>query len=140
MSAHKNKHELEGTIGRVEHKTTKNGKAVLVIRLATDEGHRGHKVTYWHRLVMWDKLAEKYSSLAPGDSIYIEGPNRTRGYMVGTEKRWITETVVRKVHNVDFLTRRTHGYNRGINDEEPPTFDEVAEDTFRGDELAPDWE
>jgi hypothetical protein len=66
-------------IGRVGNEVvlryTKSGKAVVNLRLATNERRKdGPETTTWHRVVLWERqaeLAEKY--LTKGCLVYVEG-------------------------------------------------------------------
>lgn len=82
-----NKVILVGRLGSdPEVRNTNSGKAVANFSLATDESYKdrdGNKVkkVEWHKLQLWDKLAEiaeKY--LHKGDMIYVEGSIATRQY------------------------------------------------------------
>ncbi len=67
-------------IGHVGHdvtlRRTKTGKPVVNLRIATSERRRsGDEITTWHRVVLWDHLAEladKY--VRKGQPLYLEGP------------------------------------------------------------------
>jgi len=82
-----NKVMLLGRLGSdPEVRNTQNGTAVANFSLATDETYKDRngdkqKRTEWHRIVLWDKLAEiaeKY--LGKGDLVFIEGKLQTREY------------------------------------------------------------
>lgn len=70
--------------GDPEMRFTSGGKSVCNFSLATDESFRGQDGTQqkkceWHRVVIWDKLAEMAQSyLHKGDRVYIEGRIATR--------------------------------------------------------------
>ena len=74
-----NKVILVGKLGRdPETRTTGNGMAVANVSLATDEWRNKAKATEWHRLVMFDKLAERAGQyLKKGSSVAIEGKIQT---------------------------------------------------------------
>lgn len=80
-----NKVTLIGHLGRdPELRHTKSGIPVATLSLATtetwnDKDGKKQERTEWHRIVLWDQLAEiadKY--LAKGRQIYIEGSLTTR--------------------------------------------------------------
>ena len=81
MSGYLNKATLIGNLGRdPEVRTTRDGKQVVILNIATGESWRdasGNRVerTEWHRVVIWNealgKLAEQY--LAKGAKVYVEG-------------------------------------------------------------------
>ena len=81
-----NKVILIGNLGNdPEIKATNSGVCVANISIATDESYKdkttGQMVpkTEWHRVVMFDKLAEIVQSyLKKGSKVYIEGKLETR--------------------------------------------------------------
>ena len=82
-----NKVILVGHLGRdPEVRYTPNGKAVASFSIATSknwtdkQGQRQER-TEWHRIVVWDKLAELCGEyLAKGRQVYIEGELQTRDW------------------------------------------------------------
>jgi len=110
MSNGINKVILIGRLGNdpdVHH--TANGKAVVNISIATSESWKdkqtGEKVekTEWHRIVMFDKLAEIAAQyLKKGSNAYIEGKLQTRKW---TDKdggdRYSTEIVANQMQMLD---------------------------------------
>jgi single-strand DNA-binding protein len=98
-----NKAILVGNIGAdPELKTTKTGQAVCTLSLATSDKKKDRAtgnvedVTEWHRLVLWDKLAEIAGQyLRKGAPIYVEGKLRTRKWQgQDGQDRYTTEIVV----------------------------------------------
>lgn len=91
-----NKVILIGYLGTdPEVKTTQSGKSVGEMRLATSFGTGEMEKTEWHRVVLWEKLAEtagKY--LKKGSQVYVEGRIQSRQYedKEGVTK-YITEVV-----------------------------------------------
>lgn len=95
-----NKVILVGNLGRdPELRHTKNGTAVANLSIATsetwsdkDDGTKQER-TEWHRIVLWDKLAEiaeKY--LSKGRQVYLEGRLQTRVWKDNNgDKRYTTE-------------------------------------------------
>jgi single-strand DNA-binding protein len=80
-----NKVMLVGRLGRdPELKFTGTGKAVVNFSVATDEFRKGangksEKLTEWHKIVAWEKLAESCQKhLKKGSLVYIEGKLETR--------------------------------------------------------------
>lgn len=97
-----NKVILVGRLGGdPEIRQTNNGMSVANFSLATDEsftknGER-QKSTTWHRLILWDKLAEIAEQyLHKGDLIYVEGKIQSRQYEDRRDgaKHNVTEIVV----------------------------------------------
>lgn len=87
MSGSLNKAQIIGNLGKdPEIRTTPQGKKVANFSMATNESYTdksGNKVdkSEWHRVVIWDKLAEvveKY--VKKGSTIYIEGRLATRSW------------------------------------------------------------
>lgn len=74
-----NKVTLVGNLGQdPEIKYTGNGTAVANASLATNEKFKNddgwQEKTTWHKLVMWDKIAENAGEyLHKGDTIVVEG-------------------------------------------------------------------
>ena len=94
-----NKVILVGNLGRdPELRHTKTGVAVANLSIATSEtwsdkdGSKQER-TEWHRIVLWDKLAEiaeKY--LSKGRQVYLEGRLQTRVWKDNNgDKRYTTE-------------------------------------------------
>ena len=78
MSRSVNKVILVGHVGRdPEVKVTKSGVKVANLSLATNRrraDENDEERTDWHRLTMWDTLADFASErVAKGDRIYVEG-------------------------------------------------------------------
>lgn len=95
-------------IGRLgsdpEVKTVAGGKAVARLSVATSESWtdrdgKKQERTEWHRIVVWDKLAElcgKY--LAKGRQVYLEGRLETRSWEDPQgQKKYTTEIVANVV-------------------------------------------
>lgn len=87
MAGSLNKVMLIGRLGAdPELRTTPSGSSVVNFNLATDESYKdknGQKVekTEWHRIVVWDKLAEICKQyLTKGKLVYIEGKLTTRSW------------------------------------------------------------
>lgn len=91
-----NKMILLGNLGvDPEVRTTQAGKQVAELRVATSYGTGDNVTTEWHRVVLWDKLADVASKfLRKGSKVYIEGRVQTRSYDdKDGNKRYITEIV-----------------------------------------------
>lgn len=102
MAGSLNKVMLIGRLGAdPELRTTPNGNQVVNFNLATDESYKdknGQRVerTEWHRIVVWDKLAEICKQyLSKGRLVYIEGRLTTRSWedKETGKKQYITEVV-----------------------------------------------
>ena len=97
-----NKVILVGNLGAdPEQRTLPSGGLVTNLRLATSEVRKNKSTgqsgehTEWHRVVLFDRLAELASQyLTKGSQVYIEGKLRTRKWQdqSGAEK-YMTEVV-----------------------------------------------
>lgn len=91
-----NKVMLIGHLGRdPEMRYTASGLAIANINLATTERVKGEDRTEWHRIVVFDKLAEICGQyLTKGRQAYFEGRLQTREWTDKEgNKRWTTEIV-----------------------------------------------
>ena len=86
--------------GDPELKYTPGGKAVLNFSLATNRSIKGQDGSYkdvptFHRIVVWEKLAEYLSkNLKKGDPVVVEGRQYNRSYNdKDGNKRYISEVV-----------------------------------------------
>lgn len=104
-----NKVILIGNMGQdPDLKYTTNGNAVCNFTLATSEKYKdksGEMIekTEWHRVIVWQKLAEtveKYTQ--KGSKVYIEGKLETRKWQdsEGNDK-YTTEIIAREVKFLD---------------------------------------
>ena len=97
-----NKVILIGRLGAdPELKYTPSGAAVTNFNIATNEVWKDkdgnfQERTEWHRLVLWQKLAERANEyLKKGNRVYVEGQLRTRSWDdKDGVKRYTTEVVV----------------------------------------------
>ncbi len=92
-----NIHIIIGNIVKdAEVKSTSTGKSVANFRVATSMGFGEKKITDYHGIVAWEKLAEQAGLLAKtGVRVYIEGRSKTRNYESTKhpgEKVYVTET------------------------------------------------
>ena len=113
-----NKAILIGNLGgKPEFRLTPQGTPVANFSLATSEtrGRESEREerTEWHRIVLWDKLAEiARDHLDTGDRVYIEGRLQTREWEDKEgRKRWTTEVVGREMRMLG---------GRAQDTEEPP--------------------
>lgn len=99
-----NKVILIGNIGQEPtSRTTTSGKTVVSCSLATSMKRGGDTTTEWHRLVIWDKLAELVLQYVhKGSKVYVEGRLTYRKFTdkQGQEKE-TTEIVVSEVKFLD---------------------------------------
>ncbi|CAK8723030.1 Single-stranded DNA-binding protein [Candidatus Electronema halotolerans] len=98
-----NKVILIGNLGAdPEMRHTQNGIPVTTFNIATSEWRKGQdgqmqEQPEWHKIVAWDKLAEKCSEyLHKGSKVYIEGRLQTRKWQDKEgHDHWTTEIVAR---------------------------------------------
>jgi len=103
-----NKVMLIGNVGvDPEYRTTATGTAVVSLTLATNEkwtdkqGAKQEK-TEWHRVAMFNKLAELANQyVKKGSKIYIEGKITTSTYEKNGEKRYSTEIIANSMQFLD---------------------------------------
>lgn len=112
-----NKVILVGNLGSdPDVRYTPQGTAVANFNLATNEAYKDRdgnlqEKTEWHRIVVWDRLAEiceKY--LKKGSQVYIEGSLQTRQY---EDKEGVTKyTTEIKAREMQILGSREGGAGR----------------------------
>ena len=103
-----NKVMLIGNVGvDPEQRTTSTGTSVVSLTLATNEkwtdkqGNKQEK-TEWHRVAMFNKLAElAIQYVKKGSKIYIEGKITTSSYEKNGEKRYSTEIIANSMQFLD---------------------------------------
>jgi single-strand DNA-binding protein len=98
MARSVNKVILVGNLGQdPEIKTTPQGKQVATINIATSESYKDsagewHTNTEWHRITLWDYLAESaQKNLKKGSKVYVEGKLQTRSYEKDGITRYVTD-------------------------------------------------
>jgi single-strand DNA-binding protein len=104
-----NKVMLIGNLGKdPEIRYTQSGTAVATFNLATterwkDKDGQMQDTTEWHRIVVWQKLAEICGTyLHKGSKVYIEGKLQTRKWQDqnGNDK-YTTEIIAREMKMLD---------------------------------------
>ena len=108
-----NKVILVGNLGRdPELKHLPSGQGICQFSIATsesytDKGGQKQEKTEWHRIVVWEKLAEVCARfLGKGSKVYVEGKLQTREYEKDGQKHYQTEIVAREVK---FLSEKKAG-------------------------------
>ena len=108
-----NKVILVGNLGRdPELKHLPSGQAICQFSIATSESYtdragQKQEKTEWHRIVVWEKLAEVCARfLGKGSKVYVEGKLQTREYEKDGQKHYQTEIVAREVK---FLSEKKAG-------------------------------
>lgn len=116
MAGTLNKVMLIGRLGAdPEARSTTSGSTVVNFNLATDESYKdknGQKVerTEWHRIVVWDKLAEVCRQyLHKGSLVYIEGKLQTRSWddKETGKKNYITEIIASDMRMLESKAERS---------------------------------
>lgn len=141
MSRGLNKVMLIGRLGGdPELKYTPSGVPVANFSIATDdewpdkETGEKKKVTEWHRIVVWRKLAEICGQyLKKGSQVYVEGKLQTRSWEdQNGVKRYTTEIVIRDMQMLGSKTG--DGSRQGPPaPEEPPAYFTGSEDQTEDD-------
>lgn len=100
MAKSLNRVTILGNLGQdPELRSTATGKSVCNLNVATTESYKDNSgdwkdVTDWHRVVMWDRLADIAAQyLKKGDKVYLEGKIKTRSYEQDGITKYITEIV-----------------------------------------------
>lgn len=82
----------------VEVRYTKTGKAVAQFNMATNEKRGDEQYADFHRVVVWEKLAEGVSGYQKGNAIIVIGKTRTRSYETDDGvKKYVTEIIANNV-------------------------------------------
>ena len=96
-----NRATVIGHVGNdVVMRKTQSGHAVVNLRVATSIKRKdAEEVTTWHRVVLWDRLAELADQyVTKGQPLYLEGPLQTREWTDDQQvKRFNTELVAREM-------------------------------------------
>ncbi|MFN3195436.1 MAG: single-stranded DNA-binding protein [Chlorobiota bacterium] len=147
MAKSLNRVSLLGNLGRdPEIRTTPQGKQVCTLNLATTESYKDKSgnwqdTTDWHRVVMWDYLAERAGKyLSKGSKVLVEGKLKTRSYedQSGTTK-YITEVLARDMILLDSRSGGDGGSQGGPSHagDQQPNYDKF-EDKDTSDEFDDD--
>jgi single-strand DNA-binding protein len=104
-----NKVAVTGRLGRhAVIRQTKNGHVVANFSVAVDESYKDllgewHKKTAWHRVQVWEELAETVSpELQKGARVYVEGRRMLRNWIDReNRKHAYTEIVASDVRFLD---------------------------------------
>jgi single-strand DNA-binding protein len=108
-----NKVTLLGNLGNdPDIRTTQSGSTIATISLATSENYKDksgnwQENTDWHKVKLWDKLAERASQyLKKGSKVYIEGRLKYGSYEKDGITRYTTDIVA---YQLIMLDRREGG-------------------------------
>jgi single-strand DNA-binding protein len=89
---------LIGRIGKLENRYTPSGVQVCKFSLATTKKVKGEKVTTWHNVVAFNKVAEiidKYTAV--GDLLCVQGEIVYRTHEKDGAKHYYTDIIVNQV-------------------------------------------
>ena len=109
-------------LGRVgadpELRSTKNGTAVVQLRLATDRYSKsadGQSETDWHTVVVWGKTAEAVARyVAKGDRVHVTGRLQQRSWQTDSgERRSKVEVHASEVIFLDSRNDRRDDHQEG---------------------------
>jgi single-strand DNA-binding protein len=86
---------LIGNVGKIETKSTKEGKTVVEFSLATSKGSGEHRKTEWHSCVAFGKTAEILSKFAKvGTKLFANGSVTYQKYKPTWAEKEITRTQI----------------------------------------------
>lgn len=134
-----NKAQLIGNLGQdPEVRSTSSGTRVATLSVATnrswtDRNGTEQTDTNWHRVVLWERLAEVAEEyLAKGDRVFVEGRISYRQWEGDDgETRYATEIVGRRLIMLGSSKGRSGGRRR----DPPPPEEEPSEDDFSEEAL-----
>jgi single-strand DNA-binding protein len=112
-----------------ELRTTKTGKPVANVRLATNRAAGDKEATQYHTIICWERLAETTATyVKKGDPVYVEGRLEYRTFQDEEGKeRGVAEIVA---SDVQFLSKRSDAAAPATAPDETPvedlTLDELA--------------
>jgi single-strand DNA-binding protein len=112
---------------------TQSGKPVVNLRLATSERKKeGNEATSWHRIVLWDALAELAKKfVTKGQPLYIEGALAVRDWTDGEGKKHFQAEITAR----EMVLLGSKGAPRVAVDGAGPSTDEIlASSGGEGDE------
>ncbi|MCS7212834.1 MAG: single-stranded DNA-binding protein [Candidatus Calescibacterium sp.] len=97
-----NKVFLLGNLGKdPEIKFTKDGTMMAIFRLATTEYIRTNgtadKITEWHTVLSFGKLAEFCAKLKKGDRVFVEGRLRTSSFQSDNKIYRVSNIVAKSI-------------------------------------------
>jgi len=137
MAISMNKVILIGNVGQdPEIRTIPSGAQVCTISVATSESYKDKssgewkEITEWHRVTLWDYLAEKAAkSLKKGSKVCIEGKNKTNSYEKDGVTHYRTEVQARDLILLDPKNRDANVVSDGTGSYNPSVeADSSAED------------
>lgn len=133
-----NKVFLLGNLGKdPEIKFTKDGTMMAVFRVATTEYIRNNgtadKITEWHTVLSFGKLAEFCTKLKKGDKVFVEGRLRTSSFQSDNKIYRLSNIVAKSIK----LIPRKNISDLGIEDENISTETELE---INGEELGQEEE
>jgi single-strand DNA-binding protein len=107
-----NKVILSGNLAHdPEVRYTQAGKAVATFSLAVNDGWGENKKSYFHKVVVWGKIAETVgNNLHKGSKVGVTGKLTSRSYDgKDGQKRYVTEVVADMYDGIEFLDRKPQG-------------------------------
>lgn len=95
-----NKVILVGNIGRdPEVKISKNGESITTFSVATTERKQDRKITQWHKIVCFGKLADFVANyMQKGTTVAIDGKLSYREYEKDGNRHCFTEIIAENVY------------------------------------------
>lgn len=123
-----------------ELRNTPQGVSVCTLRIETYSSYKDKisgewkETTEWHRVVLWEKLAEDASKyLKKGSRIYTEGKLKTRSYEdKDGNTRYMTEIYG---NSLIILDSKTTYSNQSTKDETSPNLNNYVSSTEEDDDI-----
>ncbi|GAB5464758.1 MAG: single-stranded DNA-binding protein [Candidatus Kapaibacteriales bacterium] len=113
MASSINRVTILGNLGAdPEMRTINTGSSVTTLSIATTESYKDkagnwQDTTEWHRVTLWDRLAERASQyLRKGSKVYIEGKLKYRSYEKDGITRYVTDI---QANSMILLDKREQG-------------------------------
>jgi single-strand DNA-binding protein len=130
---------LIGNLGaKPEVRTLENGNKVSVINIATQKSYKDNagawvNTTVWHRIVLWNRLAEV--QMDKGNELFIKGEISNREY---TDKEGIKRSVTEITASIAKVIVRRERESIPAPDAPPGTVYATKEDYSGGDSIGVD--
>lgn len=140
MSKSVNKVIIIGNLGKDPEIKDYQGKNIGNITVATSESYKDKsgewkEITEWHRITLWDYLADKaLKYLTKGSKVYIEGKLQTRSYEKDGQTIYVTEikakelVLLDKANNGSYEKPKTNNFTNPSNQPDLMVDDDDDED------------
>lgn len=133
MSKSVNKVIIIGNLGKDPEIKDYQGKNIGNITVATSESYKDKsgewkETTEWHRITLWDYLADKaLKHLTKGSKVYIEGKLQTRSYEKDGQTIYVTEIKAKELVLLDKSNNESYERPKTNNFKSSPSRPEANE-------------